>query len=306
MRCRTLSGGDITQGEVLDAITERDMQVGRISGLQRVILDNAAYAIVVTEVDGTITLFNRAAELMLGYSAAELVGRCTPARFHYWPEIEARAEKYSRQFGVTIEPGFDVFVCRTQRRLPNEDEWTYVHKNGTHLTVLLGITALRDEDGEITGYIGNAHDISERRKAEQELRRSREQLEGAQRLARLGSWEFDLASKRLYWSPQMFELYAWKDPEPPSTLPAFLEVVHPDDRARVVQTNEDALNSDRQVTCEFYTNPARGSSRGGFSFAEPASLAQPPLLLRPPRCRPPPSRDNPAPRSHPASAVSAA
>ena len=140
------------------------------------ILDQAGHSIISTTPDGIITTFNQTAERMLGYSANEVVGLHTPAIFHDPAEIEARAQKFSAELGVKIEPGFEVFTAKAQRNLPNEYEWTYIRKEGTRLPVLLTVTALRDATGAITGFLGMAVDIAERKRIEAELHQALEEL----------------------------------------------------------------------------------------------------------------------------------
>lgn len=133
-------------------------------GLQHAILHGASHAIISTAVDGTILSFNPAAEKMLGYRAEELVGVASPGIFHLPQEVVARAKILSDEMGVNIEPGFEVFVAKSRLGSIAENEWTYVRKDGSHLPVLLSVTALRDEHHEITGFLGIASDISERKK----------------------------------------------------------------------------------------------------------------------------------------------
>jgi len=153
---------------------QKDLQdtLRRSQALQKAIFDYAGYAIISGTPEGIITSFNPAAERMLGYTAEELVGKQTPEIFHDPGEVETRAREFSQQLGITIEPGFEVFVARARLGLPNEYEWSYVRKNGSRLPVLLTVTALRDIAGEITGFLGVAIDISEHNRALQALRES--------------------------------------------------------------------------------------------------------------------------------------
>jgi len=137
--------------------------------IQRAIVHDAAYAIVSTDLDGLITSFNPAAEKLLGWSAAELVGRATPLRFYLPEEIAARALLLSERWGRPVENGFETLVAEARSGLPSAVEWTCLRKDGTRLPVLLSITALRDDSGEIFGFVGLATDITERRKAEARL-----------------------------------------------------------------------------------------------------------------------------------------
>ena len=147
-----------------------ETQLQEVMEQQRAILENAGYSIISTTPDGVITSFNPAAERMLGYSAAEVVGLQTPALIHDPSEVAARAQELSVKLGKTIEPGFEVFVASARQNLPNEHEWTYIRKDGTHFPVILSVTALRDAAGEISGFLGMAIDITERRHAEARFR----------------------------------------------------------------------------------------------------------------------------------------
>lgn len=151
---------------------KKQNQSSPLNTLKAAIIDNAGYAIITGNKDGLITLFNRAAENLLGYRSEEMVGKLTPEVFHLPEEVERRAEQFSRELGVDLKPGFDVFVIRAKLNLPNEYEWTYVHKDGRHIPVLLSVTAIYDESENITGFLGIAKDISKRKALENKLRQS--------------------------------------------------------------------------------------------------------------------------------------
>ncbi|MBD0327981.1 MAG: PAS domain S-box protein, partial [Pyrinomonadaceae bacterium] len=140
--------------------------------LQRAILASANYTIISTSVDGTILTFNAAAERWLGYAAAEVVGKATPAIIHDWDEVVQRSQELSQDLGVTIEPGFEVFVAKARRGEPDEREWSYIRKDGSRFPVLLSVTRLVDAQGNITGFLGIGSDITERKRTEEALRES--------------------------------------------------------------------------------------------------------------------------------------
>ncbi len=142
------------------------------NALTDAILENAGYAIIATDTAGGITVFNRTAERMLGYAAAEMVGKRTPAVFHRESEVVERAAEFSRELGVPIEPGFEVFVAKARLDLANEHEWTYVRRDGSSFPVLLTVTALRDGAGAVIGFLGMAVDLTERKRSEQAVRDS--------------------------------------------------------------------------------------------------------------------------------------
>jgi PAS domain S-box-containing protein len=145
--------------------------------LQNAILTGANYSIISSTPDGIIQLFNSAAERMLGYTAAELVGRQTPALFHDAAEVGARARELTLELGREVVPGFEAFVAKAELGQPDEREWTYIRKDGTRFPVLLSITALFDELGRITGYLGIASDLTLRKRDEEKLRATLTELE---------------------------------------------------------------------------------------------------------------------------------
>jgi PAS domain S-box-containing protein len=145
--------------------------------LQRAILDSANYTIISTDVDGTIRTFNRAAQEWLGYAAAEVIDRVTPALLHDPEEVALRAQELSQELKTHIEPGFEVFVAKARRGEPTEREWSYIRKDGSRFLVELSVTALRDRLNNITGFLGIGNDITERKQSLAALRESEERLQ---------------------------------------------------------------------------------------------------------------------------------
>jgi PAS domain S-box-containing protein len=170
--------GTIVLCAAADVTFEKEMErrLNESLSLEKAIMDNAAYSIIATSADGTIRIFNRAAEHMLGYEASEMIGKKSPAAIHDPVEMAARARELSLKLGRTVEPGFDVFVAKLSTGTVEDREWTYVRKDGARFPVLLSVTAIRDAQGVVTGYVGIAKDITARRQAE---RRSRDVVEAA-------------------------------------------------------------------------------------------------------------------------------
>lgn len=164
--------GDMAFGiMVLRARIERKQAedaLRRLTLLQRTILDNVASGIISTTPEGIVSSFNSAAERLLGYTVDEVVGKQTPALWHDAEEIARHATQLSEQLGETIPPGFDVFAARPQRNLPEEGEWTFIRKDGARIPVNLSVTALRDESGHITGFVGLTYDLAEHKQVEAE------------------------------------------------------------------------------------------------------------------------------------------
>ncbi|WP_442509843.1 CHASE domain-containing protein [Novipirellula sp. SH528] len=151
--------------------------------LQSAIQNAAGVAIIATDPQGTIVVFNDAAQKMLGYSKEEVIDQHNPGMFHESDEVVARACELSDEFGREVQPGFEVFVIKAGQSESEQREWTYIRKDGSKFPVLLTVTALRDQEGNVTGYLGIAADISERKlaherieKANASLARSNEEL----------------------------------------------------------------------------------------------------------------------------------
>lgn len=163
-RPERLADGSTLWNGYIQEITEEKLaalKLQDINALREAIFDAASIAIISTDEHGIIKTFNQGAEAMLGYFAAEVVDILTPAPFHLSEEISARAVSLSQEFNTEIKPGFEVFIAKAREGDEDENEWTYVHKNGSHIPIILSVSALRGPDGEITGYLGLARDISE-------------------------------------------------------------------------------------------------------------------------------------------------
>jgi PAS domain S-box-containing protein len=156
-------------------LTERmqaERQLQEANRLNRTILDSAAYAIIATDPAGTITVFNRAAERMLGYRADDMIGLQSPAIFHDAGEVVAHSAVLSAELHRPVEPGFETFVAKARLSIPDNAEWTYIAHDGTRIPVSLAVTALFDAHGGIDGFLGIAHDISERRQHDEMQQKS--------------------------------------------------------------------------------------------------------------------------------------
>ena len=151
------------------------------NALQKAIFASANYSIIATDPQGIIQVFNQTAERLLGYTAAEMIGKNTPAIIHVPDEVKKRADELTAELGRTVEPGFEAFVAKAALGMPDEGEWTYVRKDSSTFPVLLSVTALFDPKGGITGYVGVASDITERKRIAGELLAAKEEAETANR-----------------------------------------------------------------------------------------------------------------------------
>jgi PAS domain S-box-containing protein len=145
--------------------------------LNNVLNASSEFAIIATDIEGTITLFNVGAERMLGYQASQLVGHSSPAIFHLEGEVTLRAAELSQIYHSQIE-AFRVFVHIPELEGSETREWTYVDKHGRHIPVMLVVTTMYVDD-EITGYLGIAKNISESKRQHDELVLAKQQADEA-------------------------------------------------------------------------------------------------------------------------------
>ena len=159
----------------IQELIKSEERIQQLSGYQKAILDNAGFAIITSDIIGNIISFNPAAEHMLGYSAEEMINK-SPATFHDPQEVQQRAVEFTLELNEKIDPGFDVFVAKALRNLPNVHEWTYIRKDGSRFPVLLSVTALKDKHGDVFGFLGLASDISKLKQIEAQIRESEEKF----------------------------------------------------------------------------------------------------------------------------------
>jgi len=151
--------------QIRHVLTPQQMHVRDAQRLQTVLDGATNVSVIATNTDGMITIFNSGAENLLGYTSEELVGRNTLGIFHLASEIAARGLELTQELGKPVQ-GFDVFVEKAKNGGHDEREWTYVRKDGSHFTVNLVVTALKDPDGAVGGFVGVAMDVSARKAAE--------------------------------------------------------------------------------------------------------------------------------------------
>jgi len=167
-----VEGAEVFEGFVFD-ITERklaDQQVAAANAQRKAVLDAATrVSIIATDPHGVITVFNSGAERMLGYAAADVIGIRNVTEIHLDTELVQHARRLAFELGERLH-GFDVLVRRAAREGLEEREWTYIRNDGEPIIVLLSVTALRDEFGNLAGYLHVGTDVTERKHADETLR----------------------------------------------------------------------------------------------------------------------------------------
>ncbi|MDP3515530.1 MAG: ATP-binding protein [Pseudohongiella sp.] len=149
-------------GQLDIEVRERTADLSQSNKLLGSVLSAArSFAIIATDLDGTITLFNKGAERMLGYSADEMVGKQQPATFLLTDELRARAASLASELGRPLV-GDEVLTLRVRQGVEEILNLHYKHRDGHLVPVQAVISAITGDDGEILGFLGIAEDISDR------------------------------------------------------------------------------------------------------------------------------------------------
>jgi PAS domain S-box-containing protein len=140
----------------------------KAGALQNAIFNSANFSSIATDEKGVIQIFNVGAERMLGYAAIEMVDRITPADISDPQEVITRAKALSAELGTTITPGFEALVFKASRGIEDIYELTYIRKDGSRFPAIVSVTALREEQGGIIGYLLIGTDNTVRKQVEAE------------------------------------------------------------------------------------------------------------------------------------------
>src|SRR5271166_449463 len=141
----------------------------KAGALQSAIFNSANFSSIATDAKGVIQIFNVGAERMLGYAAAEVMNKITPADISDPQELVARAKALSVELGTPITPGFEALVFKASRGIEDIYELTYIRQDGSRFPAIVSVTALRDDRDAIIGYLLIGTDNTARKRAEEAL-----------------------------------------------------------------------------------------------------------------------------------------
>ena len=164
---------------VKEDLTERG-PIRTHGALQQAIFDSANFSSIATDAKGVIQIFNVGAERMLGYTAAEVMNQRTPADISDPQELVARAMTLSIELETPITPGFEALVFKASRGIEDIYELTYIRKDGSRFPAVVSVTALRDDDKAIIGYLLIGTDNTARKAIEEERKKLDQRLRDQQ------------------------------------------------------------------------------------------------------------------------------
>ena len=149
-----------------DGTAEGIIEVRRQEALQKAIFNSANFSSIATDAKGVIQIFNVGAERMLGYTALEVMNKITPADISDPQEVIERARALSVELETTIAPGFEALVFKASRGIEDIYELTYIRKDGSRFPAVVSVTALRDAQDTIIGYLLIGTDNTARKQIE--------------------------------------------------------------------------------------------------------------------------------------------
>ncbi len=224
-----------TFNKMVEAREEYTQELESTTAFMQSLLNAATdFSIIATNRDGIITSFNKGSTRLLGYTPEEMINIYTPAILHDPKEVEARAEQLGKEMGYEIK-GFRAFVEIAEIEGTETREWTYISKAGKSIPVLLTVTATRNKNKEITGYLGIAQDISERKAAAKALLDSKEKLERVIAATEIGTWDLNLETNTGTANDRWLEIVGYQAEEiPVLTIEHWKAMIAPEDLESVL------------------------------------------------------------------------
>jgi PAS domain S-box-containing protein len=207
------------------------------------LLDAVGHAVIATDLQGRVIYWNSAAERTYGYSAAEMLGN-----------------SLRRIVPDDMDDYADEIMAKVRAGESWSGEFLVKHKNGTVFPVLVTDDVIRDSRGEVIGIVGVSTDTSASKRVEERLRRSETLLAESQRIANIGSWEWDVATRRFSCSDEFCRLFNFEIGSE-ITVEQMLNAVHDADRNYVEQIPLTALASGQFFEFDFRVRDATGGFR---------------------------------------------
>lgn len=171
--------GDLSAVEIVAEVRRAEVLL-KAGALQNAIFNSANFSSIATDAKGVIQIFNVGAERMLGYTAADVMNKITPADLSDSQEVITRAKALSAELGTPIAPGFEALVFKAARGIEDIYELTYIRKDGSRFPAVVSVTALRDAQDAIIGYLLIGTDNTARKQVEEEQKKLDQRLRDQQ------------------------------------------------------------------------------------------------------------------------------
>ena len=213
-------------------ILERTEALAELNTLfVNVLRASSEVAIIATDLNGLVTVFNSGAERLLAYQPGDVVGRLSPLAFHRQTEIDRHSAAIWHHFNERVSD-FNALVFKAKRFGSETQHWTYIARDGAQVPVSVAVTGIFNASEQLVGYLCIATDISRQLEHERDILAARDQLEMAAGIANLGIWTWTLADDGLQWNDIMYRLYYGRPRDDQNTgldFDHWQQCIHPDD-----------------------------------------------------------------------------
>lgn len=204
-------------------ITERK-KAKEESRKSRLILENSSDSIIVTDLSGKITSWNKGAEIIFGYTTEEMIGQSLSKI----ARLDEKKVMASKQFeGILGGKAF-------------QNQWEGIRKDGSAVWLIVNTRLLTNEKNEPIAIVGFGKDITQYKGAETKLRLSEERLKKSQMVAHVGYWDWVLKTGEITWSEELYRIFGFAFSTAP-TLAAFMDAIHSEDQEAMKRAISDAL-----------------------------------------------------------------
>ncbi|UAB83764.1 PAS domain S-box protein [Zunongwangia sp. SCSIO 43204] len=214
--------------------------------LQNLMEATTQVSIIESDLNGVIKKFNRGAENFFGYKAKDVIDKEKVFILHDQEEIKQREIELSEKYGREIK-GFDVFTTGPKVKDYESLEWTYIRKNGERFPVQLVVTAIKNAQNEITGYVGVATDISQLKAIQEELKQSEQRWQFALEGSGDGIWDWFIDTNTQFLSKRAKEMLGFDESDELSDVEEWDQRIHPNDREKSEKALEDYFNGNVSV-----------------------------------------------------------
>ena len=240
--------------------TERVLHRFQVANAQRkTVLDSATQiSIIATNQQGTITVFNKGAENMLGYKAEEVIDRQTPLIFHLESELEMRSQLIGKKLDHPVED-VNLFFAYAAAEPPEYYEWTYIHKSGKFIPVRMSINALRGVYGSVEGFLCIALDVSEKKRSDKALMESERKYRLLVRNLPNIVYKGYLGGQIDFFDDKIETLTGYSRHEFSSGKVKWFDLVHEDDLEHAKDIFERALKTDQMYIREYRFKSKNGN-----------------------------------------------
>jgi PAS domain S-box-containing protein len=248
---------NVEKGKFLNALAEAFR-------LQEAIINAIDHPIIATTSEGIINCFNKSAEDLIGYQGDELLGKANALMFFDLEDVIRKTDELSKQLEIRSEPVFEVLTYKSRQRKKSDSyEMTMVTKDGTKFPVQISTTALRDDQGNVMGFVNLITDLRQQRKQDQEsaineqkFRLLAENIPGAIYLC-----HNDATYSMIYLNDRIVDITGYKAAEFLSGSINFLKLYHPEDTERILKTVDNALEAKRRYHLKYRIRHKSGEWR---------------------------------------------